>query len=362
MSQALLLTLALVTTGCGEDTWPPGLSCAEPSVDFGSTWEGSVLAHEFAFRMGPGEPLAVDKVRADCGCTTARLERLAAGEDERRAYAEGDLLQPGDQLFLGIEYQTRGKRGRVPREITLYTEAGTYQVEVLADVAPLLVFEPPGLDLGLLRSTESVRETVEVSSSDGRPFQLRFTGRGVPEAVTARPEPIAPDASGRSARWSVEVTVGPDMPLGPHLYTVELESDLTHEDGRAVAVQPWVRLKAVSRVGLEPQQIDFGAVPQEEMVSRTVRLSGYDDVPLPEPTAALVAAREQDAPLAELAQITVQAVPDQNAWDVQILLPALDGRLRGTFLGRLVVETGHPEEPRIEASLHGLALQRANGR
>jgi len=367
VTTALLVsgTLALALGGCGESPSPEGFRCDEPSVDFGRVWEGAVLEHDFVFFVVGTEPHVIEHVRADCGCTLADLQVETGAGAERVPYEEGAELPPGSRVHLGVSYHTRGKRGETPRTITLYTDVGTVSVVVSAAVVPLLVAEPEGIDLGILRDREERRAELTVRSEDGRAFALRATARGIPPQVVVTPRAAGGESSGageRAREWRVDLRFAPGMPRGPHLYSIELESDLRHADKSPVRLSPWVTVQVVGAVGLRPPVADFGAVPAEEMVARTLRLEGHDGRPLAEPACSLRPAREADAALAELAEITTRAVPGENAWDIQILLPALEGRLQGTFLGSLVVETGHPDEPRIEAGVRGLALQAAAGR
>ena len=58
-----------------------------------------------------------------------------------------------------------------------------------------------------------------------------------------------------------------------------------------------------------------------------------------------------------VAHLSTRRVPGENAWDIQLLLEGLAPEVPRTFLARLVVETGHPREPLLEAPIHGFHLE-----
>lgn len=364
-----LLTALVALAGCGDSDAPrvataQGLRCEVPSVEFGEVWAGEVLRHEFELEV-EREGLRVESVRADCGCTVAEV--LHGGPDgERQPYAEALPLTSGTRLFVRAEYDTHGKRGHAPRAVTVYTDMGPLDLHLEATVKPWVVLEPERFDLPRTARDEVLERSFEVTSANGGRFRLEHSGRGVPDAVSVRVVPLGPDgtplADGQpAAHWEARVTLGPDLPLGLHGYPVELivepedaSSWRTGEEG-TLKTTGFVTVRVVGQVSLEPASVSFGQLRPGEAVARTVRLQGHDpDHPLAEPGVAVLPARpERDGALGELARTQVSAVPGENAWDIQILLEDYDGRFEGTFLGRLVVETGHPDQPSIEATISG---------
>ena len=342
------------------------LVCEEPQIDFGQIWEGAVLEHRFQFVATGGAPTAIEAVRADCGCTVAELEiESPAAGSERVAYGYGDPIVPGARVFVHVTYDTRGKRGRAPRTISLYTPEGRAEVVVTADVVPWLRVEPERSDLPILRESEQAETSFHIASVDGTPFKLWHVPKAVPSEVRADVQPVAPNDDGLAFEWDVRVTFGPGMPRGPHIYPIELWTDQLLPDlgangvRPAIKATPYVTIQVVGAVSLSPPTILFGVVDPAETVARTVRVLCHDpDFSLPEPVAKLVSIRpsQEDFALGETASISVRQVPGQNAWDVQLLLSGLRPTVQGTFLGKLVIETGHPGDPRIEANVSGVAL------
>lgn len=62
----------------------PKISAPVTVKDFGEIVEGEILKHDFVIKNEGDEDLIINKVRASCGCTAAKLEKdtLAAGDSE----------------------------------------------------------------------------------------------------------------------------------------------------------------------------------------------------------------------------------------------------------------------------------------
>ncbi len=363
----------LLVTACGADTSVagppgPGLVCAEPSVDFGAVWQGAVLEHEFVFEAYGDEALVVAAARADCGCTVAQLELSEDAGGPRRPYATGEPIPPGARLHVHVRYHTAGKRGATPRTVSLYgpTPEGRVQVTIHADVRRWLTVTPERIDLPPMTENEATEVSFRVASADGTPFALSTSGRAVPPEVVATVQADQPDEAGRSSDWTALVRLGPGLPRGPRGYPIEFLTDVPNpgapraEDGSTAPFSgtAFLALQVVGPVSLSPPTLTLGLMRPDETVSRTVRVICHDPAfELPEPVVQLVPLRPgEDSPLQETASITTRRVEGLNAWDVELVLEGLDPKVPATFLARLVIETSHPAEPRLEAPITGFHL------
>ena len=365
------------------------LVCAEPRHDFGSVWEGAVMSHEFSLVVEGTEDLVLRATKSDCGCAAPTLEVVGEGE-ARTPYTMGDPLAPGTRLALGVRYDTRGKNGDLPRRIGLYCNqaAGVFEVIVQARVLPWLEVEPNELPTVVMTETEERELHLRVRSAEGVRYFLTHPPKGVPEAVRVVPTPIEPDADGRAATWDVVLHLGPGMLRGTHTYPVYLESDVENRDAAPASdgrrpfyeAVPRLAVDVVGRYRIDPSRriFDFGALQGTETVARTLRITCLDpDFDSPEPQARLVPLRPGQAfPLGETAHVTVRPVAGTpavgpppadpppaeptsgvRAWDVQVLLDGLSEDVEATFFARLILETGHPDEPVIEVSVIGSHLR-----
>lgn len=391
------LALGLCATGCGGDSpelraesgvagapFPVYLATREPARDFGEVWEGTLLEHDFALKVMGTEDLVIESISADCGCTVPVLEVADTEDGPRRAYENGSALAPGSWLFLHVEYDTRGKIGATPRSVHLVGNlpGGETKILMQAAVRRWLASEPSRVDLPDLFVADHTETHFEVRGPDETPFHLRHTGLGVPPEVQVEllpRDPVGSESSTpgtqgtvgapRASVWDVHVTLGPDLPLGAHGYPIQLVSDVTNpdagpaEDGspQYFAAMPFVGIRIVGLVSVTPGRLTFGMIRPGETVARTLRLSSNDpDFELGEPELSLEPMRPGDAfPLGKTAQLSARPVEGENAWDVQLLFSELDPAVARTFLARLVIRTGHPDQPSLQVPVTGFRLPSA---
>lgn len=340
---------------CGADAPPVEAGFELPAdarVDLGAVYEGALLRHEW--RLAVREALVVRETKTDCGCTVAALTQDVGGSE--RPYAPGEPLAPGDVLRVGVTYDTRGRVGPSERAITLLLGDGrVLPLRLAADVRRWLVAEPDTLPF--LRVLEGAAATAEfeVRSLSGEPFRLTPTGRAVPAAVTLTPTPLAPDATGRAARWRIVARLGPDAPRGTHSYPLELASDVALAGTERVhTVAPAWNLQVLGPVALSSPSLEFGLVGADEVVARSVRLESFDPAfVLAEPRVRLEPLRAGEPfPLAATAAVHVRA--HGPAFEIELTLAGLPPEVSGNFLARLVVETGHPRLATLEALVRGV--------
>lgn len=364
--------LAALLAGCSPAAPEPPveavlLACPEPRFDFGSAWEGRVLEHEFRFTSRGSEPAVVEGMRSDCGCTVARLERLKDGA--RVPYETGQPLSPGEELIVHVTYNTTGKYGIGERAVKLFCNErdGMAEVAVLADVRRRFVTEPDPPPTARMAVGQADEQVFDVVGMIGEPFLLEHEQRGMPSAVAVALQAVDPDARGRSERWRVSVTWGRETPRGTHSYPIFLRTDLVRDDlpepGTTHVFAPFVMVEVLGLFSAEPAALSFGALGLEESVSRTVRVTCNDpDHAFAEPRVTIApVVVDRSLAWAEHATIRTREVPAEHAWDVELVLEKLAPETEATFLGRLDIQTGHPEEPLIRVNVSGFRSDRGGG-
>lgn len=365
---ACATVLAFLVPGCerqpGEQTAGP-LAAAQPMLELGRVFEGRILEHEWELRVHA--PTAVSAARTDCGCTLARLER--GGPAGRLAYELGAPLAEGERLFVSLRYDTRGRRGPAPRAVTLsLAGGGVLALTLAADVQPWLLVEPDELSFQRVLEGQGAECAFEVRSVSGTPFHLRATRLALPAWVELELAPVGPDADGRARLWRARARLGSAAPRGTFHYPLELASDeaIPHagvEGGeRFFSVAPGWRLQVVGPVALSSPSLDFGLVRANETVAQSVRLESFDPGFIPDAaTAHLEPVRAGEPfPLGRTARVRTR--PDGRGCDIELVLAGLDGEVGGNFLARLVVETGHPALPRLEALVRGVRAPEGGAR
>jgi len=360
----------------GSELSSPALVCERREVDFGVVDQGQILEHEFELEVRAD--VTVSSAKTDCGCTLPRLERLGGAAPE--PYEFGSPLVAGERLRLHVRYDTLGKEGPTSRAVTLACEPeGFFPVHVAADVRPWLEAEPRQFEFVRLLEGQSLELPFRVRSRAGQPFGLSATGRAIPPSVQVEltPEGDTSPAAGpvRAAAWRGVVRLTPEVPLGTHGYPIELESDVLLAGPppgpdlppRHQAVSPLLSVQIVGPVALSRPSLDFGLVRPELTVSQVLRLDCYEPgFDLKAPSVHLEPLRPEDPfPLGRTATVHVREAPPGppgqarggavgRSWDLELVLAGLDAEVNGSFLARLVVETGHPRFPRLEALVRGV--------
>jgi len=345
-------------------TGQQALHCAEPVFDLGEVWQGAVLEHEFVLEARTDAPGGVAFVKPDCGCAIAELEVQAPGA-ARQPYTLKEPLSAGTRLLVRVSYNTRDKHGPAPRSITVYGPAGAQRLRLEVFVRPWLKIDPELAQMGILEESSSTSRDFEVESLGGEPFGLEFEGYGVPDELHVELIPHSANAAGRSNHWTARVHMREGMPRGSHSYPITLHSDQPIEGSEPSAGSPrfhsvatLITVTVVGPVSLEPEGLLFGVVQPDETVARRLRLvSHVEGFSLPEPKVWLKPLEGDDEfALGKTAKLSVQRVEGQEAWDIQVLLSGLDEAVNDNFMCTLVIETGHPDQPEIQALVRGVRM------
>ncbi|MEM7308716.1 MAG: DUF1573 domain-containing protein [Planctomycetota bacterium] len=339
--------------------------CTADVHDFGRVWEGSEVAHEFILTAGGEAPLILVSVRPDCGCTLAHIEVLN-DDGTRTEYEMETPVEPGTKLALAATYDSKGRDGHQSRTIKVYGNIahGVREMKLQADVRPFLKVEPRIQSLGKLSQLESATTDYVVKSVGGERFSLKPTRKGLPDELTVAVEPVDPDDDGRATSWKIVANLGIGMPKGIRSYTLDLETDLVNRqaaprpDGKEshFVISPMVNAMIVGPVAALPQNINFGMVSAGQTVAKTVTLESHDPgFSMPEPTVEVKAYREgASLAFADTLRITKRPSEEKNGWEIELLLEGLGEEVGRSFLGKLVIDTGHPDEPQLEVTLSGL--------
>jgi len=357
-SLAALLAPACEREATGTPAAPSGPLVAEQGeAAFGRVFEGSLLEHDWTVRVVA--PTAVSAAKTDCGCTLAKLER--EGPDGPEAYAFGTALGAGERLRVRVSYDTRGKRGSTRRAVTLSLADGSFfALGLSADVEPWLVLEPSEFPFLRLTEGEGAERAFAVRAASGEAFRLQATRVALPPWVQLELQAEGPDGEGRAAAWRGKVTLGKEAPRGTYSYPLELASDapvpgpISAGGTRHFSISPSWTLQIVGPVALSAPTLEFGLVRGDETVSKSLRLESFEPgFSVANATAHLEPLHDGDAfPLARTAHVSLR--PGPTATEIELTLGGLAAEVNGTFVGLLVVETGHPKLPELQALVRGV--------
>jgi hypothetical protein len=82
----------------------------EAEYNFGEVYEGEVVEHVFRFTNVGKAPLIINSARSTCGCTVPEWPK--------------DPIPPGESGELSVRFNTKGKRNRQTKPVTV--NANTY--------------------------------------------------------------------------------------------------------------------------------------------------------------------------------------------------------------------------------------------
>ena len=85
----------------------PQLLIEEKVHDFGKIEQGASVSASFTLKNNGKSDLNIRKTHASCGCTLASFEK--------------DVIAPGEELKLGVTFNSAGRRGNQQKSITIYS-------------------------------------------------------------------------------------------------------------------------------------------------------------------------------------------------------------------------------------------------
>jgi hypothetical protein len=96
----------------------------EDFADIGTVKHGEVIAYSFQFSNTGNKPLIVFNVIAGCGCTKTKVSN--------------DILNPGDEAYLEVVFDSKGWHGSQYKSVTVVTNATqpNRTVTIKANVVP----------------------------------------------------------------------------------------------------------------------------------------------------------------------------------------------------------------------------------
>jgi hypothetical protein len=84
----------------------PVMQVDSPTVDLGKIFEGDTIMHTYKFKNTGNMPLVLSAVNASCGCTTPSYS--------------SDPVQPGENGFINVKFNSKGKEGKLNKTVTAY--------------------------------------------------------------------------------------------------------------------------------------------------------------------------------------------------------------------------------------------------
>jgi hypothetical protein len=377
----------------GDDTkLPPGLGKDEgarldyavgsQNHKFGNLMQGAVASHTFDLTARGTEDLVIKNVKPTCGCTVAQV-LVADEQGEMQPYTYGDAIPVGREIEIPAKLHTKNKNGHANTRINIFSNdpRGTIQLGLEADITPFFNLSPRFLNFNRMQLGEVQTQTAVISTAGNQPIALTLLDPSIPSGAKTELTPLNPNEEGKSSRWQLTVTLGPDLVEGNLARALVLQSDVEvpsedadedHADHDHATTpqhqefyQASITLSAqvVGPFTYTPNYLSMGLVRPGQVVARTIRIECNDEsysFAEKEPTIRIaglpVPGGEgyQDWDRAEYFSYTVRPVENANAVDVELRLEGLPEGSTGSFRGTMLVELDHPDKKEIALTITGV--------
>ena len=267
---SFLVTAAILTAGCKDNISagesPEGVVLAiEPShVDFGSINDGESKIEKVAVINKSRFPIAVDRIAASCGCTSAKVA--------------DEVISPGKRSTLSVELSPHGRRGPFGSTVSI-TWRGLKPNESASGEASA-TFQADGLYVADL--TPNYIDFGKVSISEESPIKVVSVSRGTQDTgfvdVKASSQSTAISASTikmSNDQWRIEIRLSTKgRPSGPLRESAVIHfQDASGNDVHRSSIP--IRGEIEGLVSAKPKTIYFGVLPQGVEIAGTISL----DVP-----------------------------------------------------------------------------------
>ena len=232
---------------------PPSAKVDELTYSFGGVSEGAHVKHEFFIKNGGGSDLQIQKVVPSCGCTVSK--------------AEPEIVPPGTQSKLSVEFDSSGFSGVVTKEIRVLTndpdaQAITFSLRgsVVEDIhiAPQrIIFD------GVIKGSSPSQE---ISVSVGGDSDYKIAG-----IKAFSPVIVVTPISSNEKNYRATIALSPDAPLGEVRDRVVV-SIVGARKGKSLTIPVYAFVKG--EVDISPLTVSFGLLTADAPLERSVKVEG----------------------------------------------------------------------------------------
>lgn len=242
------------------------LTVSEWFHNFGEVPSRGTITHEFKLFNSGDVPLAFDKPRTSCACTTTSSDKrtiLAPGET--KTLGVNVLLRNAPSCQQNVVLKLEEPRSNAVRELVL---------SLLGNQGTFRTSSPELVDFQRVLPGRGYTRTVLVTESDVDRFDIKAVEVGKLPIRWSKTTATNPRGV-RVHTIGLELSPGYDLTAGVHTGEVVLVPDV---QGPEIPVP--IRFNVASWVRVSPQVINLGEVKIGETRSETVRVSSVDGQPV----------------------------------------------------------------------------------
>ena len=225
----ILAGLALAAAAPSAWAAPKIQFISKTTHEFKTVYQGTPVAYGFFFKNTGNQTLVIEKVQADCGCTTAR--------------AVPEKIAPGAKGKISVIFDTFHYRGKQHKTVTITTNDPHHEkvtltlsgtVKVAVDIKP----SPSIAMLTVVKSEKKTRTFTVVALEPMKGFKVIKVEKAVPYIHVSAPRPSKKHKGG----FDITVTLGPNAPVGRLGQDIIIHTN--HKRQPKAAVRVWANVVA----------------------------------------------------------------------------------------------------------------------
>ncbi len=328
----LLLILGRGTAAAQSDTDRPVLDVQPAELDLGTMQQNQSVDRPVTIRNLGTQPLHIDEIAPDCGCTIAKLEN----QD----------LPPGGETQVNINFNSQHFQGGIEKIVRIYSNDPTYpifELKLKVNVHVPIIVEPRNRQLGFGK----VRL--------GQPGLVRawFQATDIPK-LELKPErydqdlfdiEIVPNYEGNPQRSVMIVRTRPDAPVGDHREFIRLGTNAP--DMPTIDFEAFVDF--VQELYVDKPSIRFGYAMKGVPLKQSIRVQATSSG-----TKFKITGAEIDLP--DFTTKVVEAIPNRETRIDITGMPLLPSDPRaqeaaGRMQGTLRIFTDLPSQPELQVKV-----------
>jgi len=336
----------------------PRVEVGEPRHEFGTMGMGTGKSHRFEIRNTGGGPLTLTRGGTSCSCTLSQFESTEGGAADGK-----QVVQAGESAFVTLTWTGKPPGGFIRQHATIFTDDPRRpEVSLVVEgmVVPTWRADPAPIVLPRINASSRQRVSTDVFTYGTEPPKVKGLSIDHPQAprffslatspLTAEQIAGEPGATGG---FRIDVDVEPGLPFGRLRQTITTMFEIPEEVTAEIGIEGTVGGDLVL-VGpgwdSSRQMLELGTVSGRAGMKTRIFLSARgphrDSV---RPTVEERVPESLEVTVGEGSAVGAGAVV---RFPIEIVIPA--GSRPANHVcsqqapaGRIVLATGHPDEPRI---------------
>lgn len=210
--------------------------------EFGTVGAGAEGSHEFVIHNTGGTPLVLTRGATSCSCTVSDFESQDGGDEPARKE-----VPPGGSTRLRVMWRGKGPGGPFRQQATVFTNdprRPEIAFTIEGTVVPTWKAVPDTVVLPTVTATAETRAAVKLFTyGTGQPVVEELSAVDLQTAQSLRlassPLPAAEIAAepGATAGVLIDVALGPGLPIGPFRQTISARLRIPEEITVEIPVQ-----------------------------------------------------------------------------------------------------------------------------